>query len=273
MTSKHKPQADSDAAAASDEVSADQSEYASNAVADAPGIGQSPQAPAAEEKSKEANGDWREHVKLGIEILGLAALIVYTVFSILQWAQIRWTNRLTREALTLNETTNGQTLTKMQEQIDAARDANKETHNLLSATQGAIFEVVVEYSQSMTVKSPYIGVHATNVGKTPARGFTGITYLLRKSSTGTVIQRSSQKFTDTSVRPGGSPFAMLPVVPARNPKDYALETFTVSTRLSYDDGFGNHQIQTACREMEVSEFTSIGWVECGYGEEWKKHIR
>jgi hypothetical protein len=47
------------------------------------------------------------------------ALIVYTVFSILQWAQIRWTNRLTREALNGNGYTLQETLKKLQGQIEA----------------------------------------------------------------------------------------------------------------------------------------------------------
>lgn len=46
-------------------------------------------------------------------------MIVYTVFAGLQWAQARWTNRLTREALDGNNQTLRQTLAKMQGQIDA----------------------------------------------------------------------------------------------------------------------------------------------------------
>jgi hypothetical protein len=48
----------------------------------------------------------------------LAALIVYTVFSVLQWAQIRWTNRLTREALNGSDSALKQTLEKLQSQIN-----------------------------------------------------------------------------------------------------------------------------------------------------------
>jgi hypothetical protein len=56
--------------------------------------------------------------KFGMEALGLVALIVYTIFSVLQWAQIRWTNRLTREALDGSNYSLKQTLAKMQRQID-----------------------------------------------------------------------------------------------------------------------------------------------------------
>ncbi|TCK71610.1 hypothetical protein [Acidipila rosea] len=89
-----------------------------------------PTPPGSAQPAKEPS-KWRDNVKLGIELLGLAALIVYTVFSILQWAQIRWTNRLTREALNGSDYTLQETLKKMQAQTDATNhlygEAQKQT--------------------------------------------------------------------------------------------------------------------------------------------------
>jgi hypothetical protein len=60
-----------------------------------------------------------KNTKLGLEIAGLLVLIVYTVFSALQWLQIRYTNNLTARALDGNDKTLSQTLNKLQGQTDA----------------------------------------------------------------------------------------------------------------------------------------------------------
>jgi hypothetical protein len=78
----------------------------------------SPPAPPSNPPSNEEPSQWRENTKLGLEIFGLLVLICYTVFSCLQWLQIRWTNRLTREALDGSSYSLQQTLTKMQGQIN-----------------------------------------------------------------------------------------------------------------------------------------------------------
>ena len=80
---------------------------------------QPPNSPQAAEQSAD-KPDWRKDITLCIEALGLAALIVYTVFSILQWAQIRYTNRLTARALDGSDKTLQATLNKLQGQIDEA---------------------------------------------------------------------------------------------------------------------------------------------------------
>jgi len=98
--------------------------------------------PPANSPPNQEHEDRRENVKLGLEIFGLAALIVYTVFSVLQWAQIRWTNRLTREALNGSDSALRQTLEKMQFQINqmsrladnAGRQADR-TQDLANRTQ------------------------------------------------------------------------------------------------------------------------------------------
>lgn len=81
---------------------------------------QTPEPPAPQEPAPKKPYKWRRDLKLGIEFLGLAALIVYTVFSILQWLQIRYTNQLTARALDGNKETLDRTLGKMQAQIDTA---------------------------------------------------------------------------------------------------------------------------------------------------------
>lgn len=78
-----------------------------------------PIAPPASGQPSQQPSNWRENTKTGLEIFGLVVLVAYTVFSCLQWMQIRWTNRLTREALSHSEETLGQTTDKMQGQIDA----------------------------------------------------------------------------------------------------------------------------------------------------------
>jgi hypothetical protein len=62
----------------------------------------------------------RDNTKLVLEILGVLILIIYTVFTALQWSQIRWTNRLTHQALSDNGDALAKTLIKMQGQIDTA---------------------------------------------------------------------------------------------------------------------------------------------------------
>lgn len=79
---------------------------------------QPPPAPPANPPPDNKPSQRRENTKLGLEIIGLAVLIAYTIFSGLQWLQIRWTNRLTREALNGSNVSLQQTLQKMQNQID-----------------------------------------------------------------------------------------------------------------------------------------------------------
>jgi hypothetical protein len=79
---------------------------------------QPPPAPPANPPPDNKPNQRRENTKLGLEIIGLAVLIAYTIFSGLQWLQIRWTNRLTREALNGSNVSLQQTLQKMQNQID-----------------------------------------------------------------------------------------------------------------------------------------------------------
>ena len=80
---------------------------------------QAPQSPPSRGPTNNDASNWRGNLKLGIEIVGLLVLITYTWFACLQWLQIRWTNRLTREALDSNSGTLQRTLDKMQGQIEA----------------------------------------------------------------------------------------------------------------------------------------------------------
>lgn len=116
--------------------------------------GDDPKLDASKTAPREAS-KWREDITLGLEILGLAVLIIYTVFSCLQWLQIRWTNRLTREALDGNNTSLAKTLEKMQGQIDAtARFADAAARSATAAE---------------TANRPYVGINGTEIvylGKT-----------------------------------------------------------------------------------------------------------
>lgn len=88
---------------------------------------QPPQPPATPPHSPAKKYDRHKVITSAVEIVDLSVLIVYTVFSCLQWLQIRWTNRLTREALNDSNTTLQQTLAKMQGQIDATNRLYGET--------------------------------------------------------------------------------------------------------------------------------------------------
>src|SRR5271157_2512334 len=79
---------------------------------------QPPPPPNTNPPPSHKSSQWRENTKLGLEIVGLTVLIAYTIFSCLQWLQIRWTNRLTREALDGSNISLQQTLGKMQEQVN-----------------------------------------------------------------------------------------------------------------------------------------------------------
>lgn len=90
-----------------------------------------PQAPASTEAPDKEPSKWRENTKLGLEIAGVVILICYTVFTYLQWHQIRRTNDLTKTALDGSKDSLGQTLLKMQGQTDATNrlygEAQKQT--------------------------------------------------------------------------------------------------------------------------------------------------
>ena len=83
-----------------------------------PRIAAPPPSPRTHYVTTKSEKNWMDYVKFGGELLGLLVLIVYTTFAALQWLQIRWTNRLTREALDGSDKQLQQTLTKMQGQID-----------------------------------------------------------------------------------------------------------------------------------------------------------
>lgn len=136
---------------------------------------------------------WRENTKLGLEIVGLTVLIAYTVFSCLQWLQIRWTNRLTREALDGSNISLQQTLGKMQEQVNQMKrladnageqvgklqDGVNETHALAIAAQSANKNALeadrpwmggaLAVQDFEANKTPTFTITWVNTGKRPAR--------------------------------------------------------------------------------------------------------
>ncbi len=160
---------------------------------------QAPPSPHGYQITCKTEKDWRDKVKFGAEIFGLAVLIAYTVFSCLQWLQIRWTNRLTRESLDGSGYALQQTLTKMQGQIDQMHelavqaktqaDRTKDVAdqalrqatatNELAATAQKTFEIVnrpyigveaIYQDEDRTKNTMNIDVHIRNFGPVPALG-------------------------------------------------------------------------------------------------------
>lgn len=112
------PQSENNTTEPGDQVAHDQSGDGNSGLPPTSAVMQPPQPPEPQSQPPRETG-WRENVTLGIEALGLTALVVYTVFSILQWAQIRYTNQLTARALDGSDKSLTQTLAKMQGQTDA----------------------------------------------------------------------------------------------------------------------------------------------------------
>lgn len=152
---------------------------------------QSPPSPSANPPPDEKPSKWRENTKLGLEIFGLAVLCAYTVFSCLQWLQIRWTNRLTREALDGSGSALTQTLDKMQGQItqmsrlaDNAKTQADRTKDLADraltqidvmrqgqrAWMGLSAEIAghLTFKNNLLIASVPIKLTATNAGHSPA---------------------------------------------------------------------------------------------------------
>lgn len=128
---------------------------------------QPPQPPAPQNPAHRQPKKWRENAKLGLEIGGLAVLIFYTIFSCFRWLQIRWTNRLTREALDHTEYSINATLGKMQEQIDAE-------HTQIRADQRAWLLIKFTNPFQWKQNQPIISyMEIDNVGKTAALNMTG----------------------------------------------------------------------------------------------------
>jgi len=103
-----------------------------------------------------------------LEIIGLVILSIYTIFSALQWAQIRWTNRLTREALNASDQTLHQTMDKMQLQIDAtnslagyaraqAGSTNELANNALNQAKASVESAETAREAYEATARPYIG--------------------------------------------------------------------------------------------------------------------
>jgi hypothetical protein len=92
-----------------------------------------PESPRTTPPSPDHSGHWYKDRKFVLEVLGFLVLFAYTWFACLQWLQIRWSNRLTREALNDNSFTLQETLKKLQGQIEATDrlyvEAQKQTAN------------------------------------------------------------------------------------------------------------------------------------------------
>jgi hypothetical protein len=127
--------------------------------------------PSGKNLSSSHEGKWRDNIKLVLEISGLLILLIYTVFSGLQWAQIRLTNRLTKEALGDNSQSLNQTLGKMQLQADAMNRlaSAEETANLNAlASDRPWIGGWIQVKGFAAGESPEANCTFINAGKRPA---------------------------------------------------------------------------------------------------------
>ncbi len=245
---------------------------------------QPPPPPEAGNNPAAKGSDWRNNIKLGVECIGLVALIVYTVFSVLQWAQIRWTNRLTREALDGSNSTLSQTLTKMQAQTDATnrlyQEAQKQTASAAtmaknsgiqakangrsadaakSAADTAKETLLVSERAYIRLEGPTLDFAAkamnlpiVNSGRLPSGPMTTIVHSATFVSTSDrvfdrdVVDKSWEHTDWNSIPPGLSTNAVSIPFPLLDGKELnsGQQMVIVAGSLSYNDGFTNTPRQT-----------------------------
>jgi hypothetical protein len=191
---------------------------------------------------------------------------VYVHYSKKQWKEMQSAGEQTKQLLCLT-----------QQQVAIAKAANDDTHNLLVATQAAIFRLEVEYEQntsgpiSSSTGIPSIGVRVTNGGKSAARLFSGEVKYIHRNAAGRIIQSKQQRFADDTVDGGGGAFAQFVVAPTpASLLDFASDSLTVQVTVKYDDGFSNTRTQNFCSEMTVTQKRGAFWVECGQASAWKQ---
>jgi len=156
------------------------------------------QSPAPQEPPAKTKQDRHQILTLTFEGLGLLALIVYTIFSILQWAQIRWTNRLTRESLNGNGETLQRTLNKMQAQTDAMNrlaKAAEQTNTNSIASDRPWIGGWIQVSGFSVGQSPSAICTFQNGGKRPA--------FIEESTCGTVMDKYDISTEKKEPLPGG----------------------------------------------------------------------
>jgi hypothetical protein len=191
---------------------------------------------------------------------------VYVYYSRKQWREMQSAGEQTTKLLCLT-----------QQQVAIAKAANDDTHNLLVATQAAIFILDVDYNQnaandvSAGTGIPFLEVRAVNAGKSAARKFFGEVSYLHRNATGKVLQSKQRPFPDDTVIGSGSTFINFPLVPAHaTAMDYASDTLTVKVTVKYDDGFNDQKTQMFCKEMAVTPKRGPVWPDCGEGNTWKQ---
>ena len=194
---------------------------------------------------------------------------VYVHYSKRQWREMQSAGEQTKKLLSLT-----------QQQVAIAKAANDDTHNLLVASQAAIFRLEVEYEQntsgpiSDSTGIPAISVRAVNDGKSAARMFSGEVKYIHRNASGRITQSKQQRFADDTVRGGGDAFVQFVVVPTpASPLDFASDSLTVQATIKYDDGFSNTRIQHFCYEMAVTQKRGPVWLECGQASAWKQLIK
>lgn len=236
----------------------------------------SPPPPASTEAPDKEPSKWRENTKLGLEIAGVVILICYTVFTYLQWHQIRRTNDLTQTALDGSKDSLGQTLLKMQGQTDATNrlygEAQKQTAQATtlatnsgiqageakvaagaatSAAQTAKDALHISERAYVVTEEPQLGdksftVPLVNTGHKPSGKATTITHMgfynfgnaeqMMPREHPTDSSWHSQKWD--SILPGNHNSIGVPIPQMDQSKlNIGLQVVIVAGSISYNDGF------------------------------------
>lgn len=142
-----------------------------------------PPSPDSTPTPKEKTYERRENAKLFLEAIGVVLLLVYTVFTALQWSQIRWTNRQTAQALKGSGDALSQTLIKMQGQIDATGRQADRTKDLADKMEDSVKQATrlanateIANANSLVADRPWLAITITitdfGSDKTPMKDVT-----------------------------------------------------------------------------------------------------
>jgi hypothetical protein len=279
-------QSEDDPPGTEDEESAGEGGKPPAGVTSVPCSPQPPPPPQAGTEPAKEPGKWKENLKLGIELVGLAAIITYTVFSILQWAQIRYTNRLTARALDSSDKALSETLTKMQGQIDVAQAANALSQQLVKGQYSAVVDLSFT-TQPISLDSitPGIGATFINKSKTDATDFrASVTYSrVEIPSMKPIGKISTQKITQPRLvaltgSQGGYESATFANFDSSDFSQEVIDSIKAqksSVRMdveySYNNGFGDRENYSVCDLYVYAPSTKSGtatyatWEDCRFG--------
>jgi len=194
----------------------------------------------------------------------LAALIIYTIFSVLQWAQIRWTNRLTREALNGSDKALAQTIERLDRQIAAAKEANDLTRAMVKGTQSAYFRIMPELQRHAEndPRPVMVLISFTNRGIASASQISGKVRYTRRGRNGNIEETSEQPIGASIV---GNTDQFARVFATSAPNDMPTirwQIITVDGTVSYDNGIGERPTQPFCFTIVFQGSGAYSWEAC-----------